>query len=93
MLVSNSTRSQAGTSVFGFTGRLFFLFAFCIVIPGTPVGVLTIREAGHQSFAQELSVNKVRNALVANRSVFKLFLTELNPTILKIFHVSQSVTM
>ena len=37
--------------------------------------------------------NKVRNALVANRSVFKLFLTELNPTILKIFHVSQSVTM
>ena len=36
--------------------------------------------------------NKVRNALVANKSVFKLFLTELNPTILKIFHVSQSVT-
>ena len=53
----------------------------------------------------EIQENKVRNALVANRSVLKLFLTELNPTmlkdnvqctelnptILKIFHVSQSV--
>ena len=49
---------------------------------------------------KELPYNKVRNALVANRSVFQLSLTEkyfrqwteLNPAILKIFHVSQSVS-
>ena len=35
----------------------------------------------------QVNVNKVRNALVANRSVFKLFLTELNPTILKTFQI------
>ena len=45
-----------------------------------------------QIFPTFCSINKVRNPRVANRSVFKLFLTELNPTILKIFHVSQSVT-
>ena len=36
--------------------------------------------------------NNVRNTLVANRSVFKLFLTELNPTILKIFRVTDGLT-
>ena len=35
--------------------------------------------------------NKVRNSLVANRSVFKLFLTELNPTILKILQTMYSI--
>ena len=38
-----------------------------------------------------LLINKVRNALVANRCVIKLFLTEFN-LMLKIFHVSQSVS-
>ena len=35
----------------------------------------------------EVELNKVRNALVANRSVFRLFLNELNTTILKIFQI------
>ena len=49
-----------------------------------------LQRSHHQALGR--GRNKVRNALVANRSVFTLFLTELNPTILKMFHVSQSVS-
>ena len=44
-----------------------------------------------RDWTSERGVNKVRNALVANRSVFKLILIELNPTILKIFQIMYKI--
>ena len=56
MLVEQKTKA---TSIGGFTSYFSFLFAFSIVVPSSPVGILRKTVAGHQFYLQKAQYSKV----------------------------------